>query len=171
MPRPTICPYTLVSVADLSAPSLEHIIPDALGGPNGFSVTADQKMNSQLGTSVDADLINDHVLKFLAMSYGVKTRTGDVSLSLEGTLNLDGEIIPQALKLSKGQLGLRMAKPVRTDPITGHVTGVIGWGDEADQNLAAVTKRLQRKGFSVEAGESRSGLGRGASYLTPGRSY
>jgi hypothetical protein len=159
MPRPTICPYTLVSIPDLSAPSLEHIIPDALGGPNGFSVTADQKMNSQLGTSVDADLINYHALKFLAMSYGVKTRTGEVSLSLEGTLDLDGESIPQALKLSKGQLDLRMAKPVRTDPITGAVTGVIGWGDEAGKNLAAVTKGLQRKGYSVEAGESQSTSG------------
>lgn len=70
-------PVHLVSVADLSAPSLEHIIPDALGGPNGFSVTADREMNSQLGTS---DLINDHALKFLAMSYGVKNRTGDVAI-------------------------------------------------------------------------------------------
>ena len=146
----TICPYTTQPVASIQS-SREHIVPDALGGPNAFALAADKTKNSTYGQTVDARLINSPLMGMLAARAGVETRSGPSTWSARGEL-LDGAH-PVDVRGSGAEVGFRLRKPVDIDSVTGMPKGVMGFGEAAEQELARVTKDLERKGMTVVPGE------------------
>lgn len=64
------CPYTGLPISKVVA-SREHIVPDALGGPNGFALAADRAQNSRYGQTVDSRLINSTLMGKAAVEAGV----------------------------------------------------------------------------------------------------
>lgn len=124
----TICPYT---TNQLSADkfSREHIIPDALGGPNAFALRADALANSQHGAKVDSHLIHADFVAMLASKVGVKTRSGTSAWQLPGQLRADRSRV--VAEFSGNSVRPRFTRPVETDPTTGRVIAVKGFGADA----------------------------------------
>lgn len=77
----------------------EHIIPDALGGPNSLALNADAKTNSELGEGLDSRLINSPLMAMLASRAGVQARSGPVTVKLQGQLLADGS--PVDIRISE----------------------------------------------------------------------
>lgn len=77
------CPYTCLPISKVVA-SREHIVPDALGGPNGFALKADRDRNSRYGDTVDARLIQSTLMGQAAADANVMTRTGPAEWSALG---------------------------------------------------------------------------------------
>lgn len=147
-----LCPYTCQPVAALAA-NREHIIPDALGGPNGFALAADAQRNLDYGRSVDSRLINSPLLGMLAAAARVQTRSGPATWKSSGTLIADGSRVEMVG--SAGQMAFRFRKPVEVDPSTGRVHAVRGFGADVDKELAQVRKNLKRKGWALQQVESK----------------
>ena len=61
----TRCPYTLRPIGEIDT-SREHVILDALGGPDGYSVTADRMANNRLGETVDAAFLADSIVEMMS---------------------------------------------------------------------------------------------------------
>lgn len=152
----SICPYTLTQVESNSKFNREHVIPDALGGPNGFSLIADAKTNSVLGETVDADLINNDLVRMIAVKYNIITRTGTAELRLKGVAEFKGEKIQQFVTFKHDDLLIKTATPIIKDYETNHVKGIVGWGEEASTNAEIVKRNFLRKGIQSKLGEIES---------------
>ena len=147
----TKCPYTLKPISAIDC-SREHIIPDALGGPNGFALNADAKVNSAFGNGVDGTLINQPLMLMKASQAGVRTHNGAVVVKLQGTLVSDGS--PTDIRIFEdGQATFRSRIPVVKEPTTGEVIGVRGYGEAAQQQVDALRAGHARKGRAVVAGK------------------
>jgi hypothetical protein len=144
----TICPYTLQPITEIDA-SREHVIPDALGGPNGFAVRASAAANSDWGHTIDAAFINSHVAGICASRLGLKTRSGPADLKLRGELASDGS--PAEVSLSLAETEFRLRSPIVKDD-KGELVAVRGYGDQAQKELDRVVADLKRKGKTVEVG-------------------
>jgi len=83
----TLCPYTLKDLAAAIKTSDEHVIPEALGGTRVFAFRADSAKNSDLGSAVDAPLINSVLTKLLLVHYGISPLGRDVKAVLPGTID------------------------------------------------------------------------------------
>lgn len=147
-----ICPYTCQPIADITI-SREHIVPDALGGPESFSLAADKDSNSNYGASVDIRLIRSPLLGMAAARAGVKTRSGPATWKTQGVLAEDGSLVE--LVGSHDRMTFRYRKPVEIDPVTRQVQAVKGFGDELDKEMARVTRNLRRKGRDLVPAETR----------------
>lgn len=141
----TICPYTLKPVSQLSEKSREHIIPDAIGGPDGFSVYAEKSENGRLNNAIDAPFANDDFVRMLATQHGVKNRSGPVTWKIRGKTTIDGEEFDVNSEFGQSSVNTKMRKPIITDPETGKACGVIGWGEEVSVNFENFRKNLERK--------------------------
>jgi len=151
----TKCPYTLEPIAEIDS-NREHIIPDALGGPNGFALNADAMANSTFGDGVDATLINQPLMLMKASQAEVETRSGPVVVKLQGTLVSDGS--PSDIRIFEdGRATFRSRIPVVKDPNTGEVIGVRGYGDAAKKQADALRAGNAKKGRIVVTGESVAG--------------
>lgn len=144
-------PYTTRLVD--AATNREHIIPDALGGPNGFALRADDKTNSRYGSTVDLQLIHDPLIQLMASKAGVVSRSGPVDWEQRGQLE-DGS----AVLVTMGPSGadFRMRVPVTKDAETGKISGVRGFGPEAQEHLQRVTEEFARKGVTIEPNEVKT---------------
>lgn len=146
------CPYSLRQIADIDS-SREHVIPDALGGPNGLALNADAETNNKLGEGVDARLINSPLMAMSASRARVQTRSGPVTLKLQGELLADES--PVDIRISEdGSTNFRSRVPVVKDRTTGEVVAVRGFGGAAQKQLEDLSTGHARKGRVVLAGEA-----------------
>lgn len=136
------CPYTCLPILELES-SREHIIPDALGGPNGFALVAEKTRNSRYGKTVDSRLINSTLMSQAAAESGVITRSGPATWSVRGNLEAGGA----AVQLTGTHAGVdfRFHQPVQVDAVGG-VMAIRGFGPAIDKEIERVRTDLQRKG-------------------------
>lgn len=146
------CPYTCLPISDIDA-TREHIVPDALGGPNAFALSADSTRNSRYGASVDSRLINSTAMGMAAAAAGVRTRSGPATWATRGSLVADGAEVQ--VVGSHESMDLRFRKPVEVDPVTREVQTISGFGASLDKELARVRRDLQRKGRDLGVVEER----------------
>jgi hypothetical protein len=141
--RNKICPYTCQPISAIEV-SCEHIVPDALGGPEKFALAADKPRNSAYGASVDIRLIRSPLMGMAVAGAGVETRNGPWTWKTRGQLIADDAHVE--LIGSKNSVQFRFRKPVDIDPETRQVRAVRGFGDDLDREMARVSKDFLRKG-------------------------
>lgn len=146
------CPYTCLPISEVAA-SREHIVPDALGGPNGFALVADVARNSRYGETVDSRLINSTLMGQAAAEAGVMTRSGPATWSVRGYLEADGAAVQ--LTGSHAGVDFRFRHPVEVDAAAGGVRAIRGFGSAMDAEIARVRKDLGRKGRDLGILEER----------------
>lgn len=144
---PTICPYTLKPFAEIKV-SEEHVIPDALGGPAAFSVIADEHWNGLYGSGLDADFVNDDLMKAAAQFHNVKTRSGKAKLAVKGQLTYDKTVIAATVDNFAGDSPtIYPDKPV-TD--TGNCFEIIADDKNFAKLLATTIKNNASKGLQLQ---------------------
>lgn len=148
----TLCPYSLLQLSSAESND-EHILPVALGAPPRFTVRALSTENSRLNDLIDEPTINDPLVRFLAMSQGVVSRSGPVKAAVSGTVDGSGEKV-QAVFGNEG-LDLKFHQPVDTDS-EGRVVGVRGFGDVARQMATQIAANYARKGIPSHLGPEQN---------------
>lgn len=150
----TLCPYLAKPLTSIHPTNKEHVFPVALGAPESFSVEASLSENDRLNTLVDAPVTNDPLVKFLCMITEIKTRSGVVEGTLEGTTQ-SGEKF--TANVNKNTVTLKHRNPVIKDKVTKKTLGARGFADgaflEADrliQGLAAKNRELPPEGMIIE---------------------
>lgn len=146
------CPYTLRRLAEIEADpkSLdpptndEHIIPDAIGGTKEFTFRAETRANSDLGTKVDFPLLNSFLINGLRLMYGIKSRSGDPKLTLQGTI-LTGNKVVEMTFWGGGDITTHVRRPVEVDS-SGNKIKVVVPASERDAFVANFIKNHARKG-------------------------
>jgi hypothetical protein len=113
LPTLTRCPYTRKALSEVDQ-SVEHIVPDALGGGGGLSVMADRKPNNDLGTSLDQELVTSPLLGLMRVSLGIKTYRGSPKLKLPGKVK--GHAVPIEVTFTETGASTKVEKPVQMDP-------------------------------------------------------
>lgn len=150
--KQTLCPYTTDLLANAALVNNEHILPVAIGAPANFHVLADASMNSEMNDLIDSPFSNDPMIRFLAMSQGVKSRSGPVTATVRGVVKSTNDDVEAVF--SRSSVDVKFRKPVVTDPATGSVSMVKGFGEQAASQAAAVLKNYARKGIHVELGDT-----------------
>ncbi len=109
------CPYTDRDWPDAET-SPEHIIPLSLGGVNGFEIAVHATTNSDIGSSIDADMAEDFLVKTKRNRFDVRGHHGKepVFVVKEAT-NADG--LPLQVALNQ-RSGLRVWSPRHRQYIT-----------------------------------------------------
>lgn len=148
------CPYTLTPLADLEHVNDEHIFPDAIGGTKEYSVRVSADKNSELGTTIDAPLVDSALIGALRLVHGIKSRSGPPKWKLRGktsTTQRDVDVVfPE-----EGDTKIRMRKPVEMDD-AGAAGKIIITPDKRDAFLTQFIKNHRKKGKTVQlTGESR----------------
>ena len=147
----TLCPYLVRPLAESSEVNGEHILPSAFGAPDNFTIQADASENQRINIELDAPTINMSALRMIAVSQGVKSRSGDVELKIKGVINKTGEEVNSIFSSDGFKATFR--RPVEMDNKTNQVRLVKGMGKDAIRKAEAVKAAYERKGFSVEIGE------------------
>lgn len=147
----TLCPYRAIPLADCKEVNKEHVIPIAIGGPNPFWVSSDCGENNRLGELIDGPLANDPVVRLLATSSTVESRSGAVSIEIPSILKSTGEAVRTTFRADG--VDFRFEKPVIKDG--DHYT-VKGFGNDVNSTLKQVTRGLIRKGMKPIEMEHRS---------------
>lgn len=148
----TLCPYSLAPLASQESND-EHILPVALGAPASFTVRALAAENSRMNELIDEPTVNDSLVRFLAMSQGVVSRSGLVKAGVDGVVNGSGENVRATF--SQGSLDLKFNQPVDTDS-EGRVIGVRGFGEAARQMAAQIVRNYAKKGITARLEAERS---------------
>lgn len=146
----TICPYTLQPIATIQA-GREHVIPDALGSPNGFAVSASIKANNQFGSTIDVALVESDMVRMCSTRLGLRTRSGPSRLKLRGNLTSDSSEVD--LKFSPESVDVRLRSPIVKDE-SDEIVGVRGYGDDAWKELGRISSDFAKKGKTVQAGSA-----------------
>ncbi|WP_171962876.1 hypothetical protein [Bordetella trematum] len=102
---------------------------------------------------IDEPTVNDPMVRFLAMSQGVVSRSGNVKAAVNGTVHGSGEDVRATF--SQNGLDLKFHQPVDTDS-KGRVIGVRGFGDAARQMANQIAANYAKKGIAVELGAETS---------------
>jgi hypothetical protein len=150
------CPYSTLLLTACETVNQEHILPMALGAPQSFCVLADAEANSRMNDLIDSPVCNDSLIRLIAASQGVVSRSGPVEVELIGTETATGNEVRS--KLSQDGAEFRFSKPVDVDPTNGIMKGVRGFGDAAEQLAQQIKRNYERKhkGARVELGEAIS---------------
>jgi len=135
-----ICPYTGEHADNFTD---EHIIPHALGGSNGYTIRASDKANNDLGTRVDAALINSQLIQALRLKYGIRSRSGEPEWRMRGKLKPSGTDADIIFK-SDGTVEQRIRKPVKKYE-KDHASLILG-PDETEDFLNQFIKGQNKKG-------------------------
>ena len=143
----TRCPYTLKPLSELQETSREHVILDALGGANGYWVTACKKENNELGRTVDAAFQAEPLIAMLASEVGVKTRNGVAAWTLPGEL-VDGNRPVEVTIPHQGPVDVFHRKPVLKDA-SDNSFQIIAPPAQADKLLKEMEMNLTKKGVSI----------------------
>ena len=69
------CPYTDQDCPDAET-SAEHIVPLSLGGVNGFEIAVHKHANSDIGSSIDAAMAEDFLVKMKRNRFDVRGHSG-----------------------------------------------------------------------------------------------
>ena len=142
------CPYTLRLLAELPELSREHIIPDALGGPNGYSVQACRATNSRFGENHDAAFLNDPYIAMFRSRYEVKARSGAARWKMAGETVNEGR--PVQVTCSGTTVDVYHQKPLDVlEDENGKGYRIVAPSPQADEVLAQLQKGLAKKGIST----------------------
>lgn len=147
----SLCPYLAKPLAEIAPVNEEHVLPVAIGAPSRFFVKAAESENSRFNTLIDAPFSNEPLVRFLAMSQGVNSRSGPVVAKIPATLLSSGELVNVAF--SKAGFDLKFANPIKKDAETGFVAGVLGFGDEAMKHALKVQRDYAKKNIHVNLGD------------------
>lgn len=151
-----LCPYTAEPLDSIKKVNDEHVLPVAIGAPMRFYVRAAEEHNSRLNDLIDSPFSNNSLVRFIAMSQGVKSRSGAITAKLDGIVTASGDQVVTGWN-AEG-LSLKFKEPVVTDD-KGNVIAVRGYGDDA-MNLALQIKRgMEKKGKPITLGEVESTTG------------
>lgn len=144
----TLCPYAVLPLTSGESND-EHILPFALGAPARFTVRALAEENSRMNELIDAPTVNDSMLRFIAMTQGVSSRSGPVKASVAGAVQGSNEAVVGTF--SQNGLDLKFTKPIETDA-DGRVIGVRGFGADAQKRASQVASNYAKKGIPIELG-------------------
>lgn len=141
----TRCPYTLKPISELTEDSREHIILDALGGPDGYSVRACRSANSQLGETIDAAFSTNPLIQMQRSKVGIKSRSGVADWKMSGETIHGGRPVEITIP-HEGDVDIRHKKPIdkNTDSYT-----IIAPQEQSDKLLDEIKKNLRRKGKQI----------------------
>lgn len=150
----TKCPYTLKPLTELASASREHVVLDALGGPNAYAVTACQVTNNQLGQSVDAAFLKEPLVAMLRTREGVQTRNGESAWRMDGT-TIEGDR-PVQITFSGSSVAVYHKKPVeKNEDENGVLYQIIAPESQAAEQVERLKKKLARKGMVLSEPEVR----------------
>ncbi len=150
----TLCPYTLKPLAEIEKVNKEHILPVSLGAPNSFFVYADANENTRMNDLIDEPAGNAPLLRFLAMTQGVVSRSGPVTLTLPSKVAETGEDVQ--IEFSNDGATPRLRFPVNKDSKTGEIKSVRGFGDDARKLAEQIQRDFAKKGKKIEIGETEN---------------
>jgi len=145
MRKLTRCPYTLRPIEEIAESSKEHIIPDALGGPDSYSVGAAAAVNNTLGHTVDAAFLANPLIQMQRSKVGIKSRSGVADWKMSGE-TIDGGRPVDIIIPHEGDVDVRHKKPVdkNADSYT-----IIAPPEQSDKLLNEIKKNLKRKGKQI----------------------
>lgn len=152
--KQTLCPYTTSPLSESAMTNKEHILPVSLGAPDSFFVWSDAAENSRYNDLIDAPAGNDQLLRFIAMTQGVKSRSGTVSANVPGTIDETGDVV--ITEFSADGIKVKFRNPIERDPETGAVRVVKGYGGDAKSLADTVQANAAKKGITLELGDARS---------------
>lgn len=152
LPNLQRCPYTRKPLTEIDQ-SVEHIIPDSLGGGGGLSVMADRKSNNDLGTSLDQELVTSPLLGLMRVSLGIKTYHGGPKLKLPGKVK--GHNVAIEVLFTETGTSTKVEKPVEMDP-GGKSGRIIVPAEKEAEFVNQLIANHARKGNIVKVEEARS---------------
>ncbi|MFK5923787.1 MAG: hypothetical protein QM496_16540 [Verrucomicrobiota bacterium] len=141
------CPYTLKLLNELEKTSREHIILDALGGPNGYSVRACEEENNEFGQTFDARFLEDPSVAIPRTTHGIESRSGTAKLKLRGTTVEGGRPVDITLPHS-GAVEVYHRNPVDID-IDGRPKRIVATEGQSQELLTQMEANLKNKGMSI----------------------
>lgn len=148
----TRCPYTLKLLSEIAKTSREHVVLDALGGPNGYSVTACRTVNSQLGETVDAAFLSEPLVEMLRSKVGVESRSGVASWKIAGK-TVDGNRPVEVTFPHQGPVDVRHRKPVEKDA-QGKSFQIIAPPAQSEKMQKETTENLAKKGVQISVAKA-----------------
>jgi len=128
----------------------EHILPAGIGAPSNFTVRASLEENKRLNATVDNIFLNDGLIKILALINKARSRTGDVSMKVDGVITKTGEDVHCVFSHNK------MSAKVRKQ-VTKNENGTIlisGFSEQSDDKLKEMISSYRKKWLSVNVIES-----------------
>ncbi|MBN3055908.1 hypothetical protein [Pectobacterium brasiliense] len=141
----TLCPYKVRKLTELDI-DLEHVLPAALGAPKKFGVMAAEKMNKHFNKEIDEPFIDENLIRFLSAISGVKSRSGKVNFSQKVTDTVNNEDV--VVRLNESEFIPKIVVPVKRD-CDGNINAVVGFGDDAKNELDKISKKLKDKGLEI----------------------
>lgn len=144
MSNKTRCPYTRQSLDQLLDCSKEHVIFDAIGGPDDYSVTVNRDSNSWFGGEIDGPFVDSELVIGLRHGQRIRSRSGIPSLVFNGK-TADGEWQVRVLLPADGPTKVDYWPPFKFSG-DGTRVQVRASIDQVDRALAEVRKSLARKG-------------------------
>lgn len=148
----TLCPYALTPLST-GVCNDEHILPSALGAPSNFTVRSLATENSRMNVLIDAPTVNDPLVRFIAMSQGVISRSGPIKAPVDGTVDGSGDAVRAIF--SQDGMDVRYLLPFVKDS-QGDVIGVRGFGNDANLRAEQFKAGAAKKGKLVEQGSTIS---------------
>lgn len=143
----TRCPYTLKPLTELAETSREHVILDALGGPDAYSVRACPRANSKLGETVDAAFLAESLVEAARSRVGVKSRSGVTVWNLTGE-TVEGNRPVDVTIPHQGPVDVYHRKPIEKDAETNSYR-IIAQPEQADKLLEELKDNLAKKGKEI----------------------
>jgi hypothetical protein len=125
---------------------------DALGGPDGYSVTACRTVNSQLGDTVDAAFLSEPLVEMLRSKVGVQSRSGVAVWNLTGE-TVEGKRPVDMTIPHEGPVDVYHRKPVEKDS-QGRSYQIIAPPAQSEKILKEMTENLAQKGIRISAVKS-----------------
>jgi len=141
------CPYSLDLISELIDSNREHIFQHALGGGLDYSVSVDAKKNSDLGTLIDAPLINSPLIAGLRMVHGIKSRSGPVKWKMRGRVKGTNKRV-DVIFTGNGPVEVRIREPVDINQARDEGTVTVK-EEEATDFLRELGESYARKGKTV----------------------
>ena len=89
----TLCPYSTAPRSACGEINAEHVVPSALGAPDSFTVPCSATENSSMNERIDAPFLNMSMMKLIAASQGVSSRSGGVIAQLRGAVQATGDAV------------------------------------------------------------------------------
>jgi hypothetical protein len=150
------CPYALRPLAELEPETDdEHVFPDSIGGVKDYSVRVGKKANSDLGSRIDAPLVDSMVIGGLRLQHGIRSRSGRLKWTLRGSTKDAGREVDVTF-CEDGTSEVFFRKPVEMND-SRTVGKLIVTPKERDAFLKTFIENHQRKGRKVQiAAESLS---------------
>lgn len=150
------CPYTLKTLVSLGEHvDDEHIFPDAIGGVKDYRVRVAKKANSDLGSQIDAPLVDSMLIGGLRLQHDIRSRSGKLEWTLRGRTKDTGREVAVTFR-EDGTSNIHFVKPVEMDP--GSALGkLVVRPEQRDAFLKTFIENHKRKGHTVQiAAESVS---------------